>query len=197
MSEDFKYYYWYYRYHNKFTTWIWYDWHKDGNMIKKDVANILKRMERNKFISYMKTCYDDKFPFFYNIYWAFKFACGVSRSEYEYVYFNDYIKSVTKGIRTIPNWMTDQFPTETQIPGLIPCSNAINERKEDLKYEIHLKNFIDFDRRGEFRLYEQCDIHDWLIETCNGEWYFDEFAGDLKILFTNEEDAMVFKLRWT
>ena len=79
------------------------------------------------------------------------------------------MESIIEGIRLTPEWMTNQFPTETQIPGLIPCSNAINERKEDLKYEIHLRNYIDYNVRDKFRLYGQCDIHDWLNENWIGE----------------------------
>lgn len=196
MFENFKYYYWYYKYRLKFMRWIWYDWYVDGSMVKSDVIKILKRMNRDKFIIHMKTEHDDRFPFFYNLYWAYKYACKVSRVNYEYVYFNAYIESVIEGVRPTPKWMVNEFPTETHMLGLIPCSNAINERKKDLKYEIKFRNYVEYGKRDAFTLHGQCDMHDWLIENCNGEWYFNSFAGSITIQFTDEADAMAFKLRW-
>ena len=200
----------YFKYRKKYER----HYRKDSHSIETDIKRHLAKMNGKRFEYHFCQFSNNTFPLMHNVYWSFKYACGrVNHTKIdidyirnyiiggEYVALGNYVCSVIKGIRPFPEWLNNKtFPCKTQMPGLIPCSRAINERKDDLKYEIRFQGFSHWHSRDDafnYSVTKECDIYDWLIENCAGEWYYREFASDVTVSFTDEDDAMAFKLTWT
>lgn len=188
----------YYKYRRKFLKYVnqnWEQWHPNRTNYKK----ILKK---RKFVEYMDTKYNDKFPFLYNVYWAYKHACGININGNDNHYLNEYIQQVMYWNRPTPTWMTNDFPSSTQIPGFIDVASALNDRKFELKYETTIEFWPQVrpsspNSTGSVMRPIQCDIIDWLVENCNYEWFFSIFVTEVTVKFLNEADAFAFKLRWS
>ena len=188
----------YYRYYFSFIRHIKKHWSNSSDeLINKHISKI----NYAKFSEYLihSESSISTFPLMYLTYWAFKFSIDVELRGCEYSDFTDYIESVNAGIRPAPEWMINEFPTVNHIPNFIPCQSAINKRYDDLAYKIKLKNHFYLGSKAEeqWKLHEQCDIFDFLIENCAGEWYYDEFAGTVTVHFTEETDCVGFKLAWS
>lgn len=165
------------------------------------VVNKRKRFSFTTYLELFKKYRSDFYPDDFALYWAMGETVGTTR-KYGYVHTSDYIKSVELGIRPRPDWFDGTFPNANMFPKYINVSDRCNSRSDDL-ISVEFKFFIppgspeyDFDEPHSFKYNRFCDIIDWCIENCDGEWAIDNFAYDLEAWFTNEEDAVLFKLQW-